>query len=355
MLETSAQLTAGDRVLVTRLDYLGDVILSLPLVDAIHERYPGVSIDYLTRKPAADLLAGDNRFEKVFAQEPGVSQWLRLVRTLRERRYHAVIDLYSNPRSAWLCWLTRAAVRVGADRRGRRHLYTHPTRVPDHIRSATEFHVHYGRPLGIESEPGKPKVIVAAEDRSRAQAALRVAGLKAGGRVICIHPGGKWAVKRWPAGRFARLAIRIRDELDCAVVVLSGPGEEEHTREVSARAAGSVVTLPVLPIRTVAGVVEQMDAVVACDGGIMHLSAGVGTPTVGIFGSAEHEVWFPYRPFGPYRPAFVDVDCRPCHRHICPLGHTNCLNGLGEDAVLAEVVEVLSQRSVEGGQIVEGD
>jgi heptosyltransferase-2 len=81
----------------------------------------------------------------------------------------------------------------------------------------------------------------------------------------------------------------------------------------------------------------------ACDGGVMHLAAALGTPTVGIFGSSEPEVWFPYTGSGPYAAAYIDVPCRPCHQHVCPLGHTRCLNELGAAQVATQVMQVLKQ------------
>lgn len=341
-------IAAGDRVLITRLDYLGDVILSLPLVDAVRDKYPDVSIDYLTRNPAAELLATDDRFDRVFVQEPGVAQAARLIRMLRERRYRAVVDLYSNPRSAWLSRLSGAPVRVGGNRRGRRHLYTHPVDVPPQIRSAVSFHLQYGRTLGIEETMGRPVLSGGVADRHHARESLRDAGVAVDRPIIGIHPGGKWPVKRWPADRFGELARKIERELGATVAVLSGPGEEQHTRSVCSLAGSNARPLPVLPIRTVAGVIGEIDALVACDGGIMHLSAALGTPTVGIFGSAEPEVWFPYESFGPYRAAFIPVECRPCHRHVCPLGHTKCLNELSVELVFRRLSGVLKGREHAG-------
>jgi len=72
----------------------------------------------------------------------------------------------------------------------------------------------------------------------------------------------------------------------------------------------------------------------------MHTAVAVGTPTVGIFGSSQPAVWFPYESAGPYRAAHIDVECRPCHRHVCPLGHTRCLNELDPERV-AVLVETL--------------
>lgn len=332
-----AALVAGDRVLVTRLDYLGDVVLSLPLVDAIRREIPGVVVDYLARRPGADLLEGDDRFERVFAldRNDGVAASARLVTALRRRRYRAVVDLYSNPRSAWLSWLTGAPTRVGSDRRGRRHLYTHALRVKPSVRSATAHHLAFGAPLGVHGEggPGKPSIVARESERTEARRILAGAGVEPGARVVGIHPGGKWSVKRWPTGSFAALVRAARERLGAAVVVFTGPGEPEHTEALRAVVGDGVGYLDVLPIRTVAAVLSELDAMVACDGGVMHVSVAVGTPTVGVFGSSEPEIWFPYEGLGPYRAAYLPLECRPCHRHECPLGHTRCLNALEPEQV----------------------
>ena len=104
-----------------------------------------------------------------------------------------------------------------------------------------------------------------------------------------------------------------------------------------AKGFGVQVRLDAMDIRTTAAVISRLDAMVACDGGIMHTAVAVGTPTAGIFGSSQSSVWFPYQSFGPFRPAQIDVPCRPCHRHVCPLGHTRCLNELAP----AHVADVL--------------
>lgn len=336
---------AGDRVLVTRLDFLGDVVLSLPLVDAIAATHPGVEIDYLTRRPAADLIAPEERFARVFVLErgAGVGDSLRVIRALRRRRYRAVVDLYSNPRSAWISWLTGAPIRVGGDRRGRRHLYTHALPGDPAVRSASEFHLRYGRPLGADGAAGKPTLSLRDDELARARRALGQVGLGEGQRVVGVHPGGKWSVKRWPTASFAALTTLIRDRLGATVVAFTGPGEEEHTEALRREARGEVACLPVLPVREFAAVVASLDAMVACDGGAMHVAVAVGTPTVGIFGSAEPDVWFPYEQLGPYRAAYREMDCRPCHRHECPLRHTECLNALSAESVLAVLASVMNE------------
>lgn len=331
--------TPADRILVTRLNFLGDVVLSLPLVDALRARFPGTEIDYLTRDAGAGLLAGDARFARVFRLRSGTAEALRLVRSLRARRYRAVIDLYANPRSAWLTWLSGAPVRVGVDRRGRRHLYTHPVSVPAAVRRVTDIFLRYGEPLGVRGEAGVPVLRVGDAEARAADDVLRDAG--ASGRIIGVHPGGKWRVKRWPASHFAELIRLLRARGD-EVVVFTGPDEPDATVALRERVGDAARYLPVMGVREMAAVISRLDGMVACDGGVMHVSVAVGTPTVGVFGSSEPAVWFPYPERGPWRAAAIDVDCRPCHRHVCPLGHTRCLNDLGAARVAGRLDEALA-------------
>ncbi len=334
--------SSRDRILVTRLNYLGDVVLSLPLVDALRGRFPGVEIDYLTRRPGADLLAPDARISRVLALEPGTG-WLGLVRTMRSRRYRAAIDLYSNPRSAWLTWASGAPLRIGGDRRGRRHLYTHPVSVPASVRRVTDIFLRYGAPLGLEGAAGKPRLEFGAAELERAGAVLDSLGIS-GGPVIGVHPGGKWSVKRWHTAGFAELISILRRDAGAVVLVFTGPGEEDATDSLRRIAGGEAIYAPVMGVRELAAVIARLDAMVACDGGVMHVSAAAGTPTVGIFGSSEPDIWFPYTGAGPYEAAYIDVECRPCHRHECPLGHTRCLNELTAQAVTERVMRVLDAR-----------
>ncbi len=338
-MSTPIALRAGDRVLVTRLNYLGDVVLSLSMVDALRAAHPGIEIDYLTREPAATLLRGDARFARVLAWRDGVRASAGMVATLRARRYRAVIDLYSNPRSAWLSWLSGAPVRIGGNRRGRRLLYTHRIQAPAGA-SVMDIFMEYAKPLGVQGPTTKPVLRISEAERDAAEAILENARAAASSSPrVGVHPGGKWPVKRWPAAKFAELIERI-EKTGARVVLFTGPDERDATAEV-ARNAGHASVLDPLDIRTTAAVMSRLDAMVACDGGIMHTSVAVGTPTVGIFGSSQSSVWFPYQSFGPYHPAEIDVPCRPCHRHECPLGHTRCLNDLTA-AHVASVLETIS-------------
>jgi ADP-heptose:LPS heptosyltransferase len=207
--------------------------------------------------------------------------------------------------------------------------------------------------LGISAVPTRPVIVPGPEDKKEARVLLKSHGVRLDANpqeeknaepIIGIHPGGKWDVKRWPTGHFAGLIDKIKKKRSAQVVLLTGPDEAGPTERLVEKYGAEVVRLPPLPVRTVAAVLSEFDAAVACDGGVMHLSVAVGTPTVGIFGSSEPEIWFPYEPFGPFAAALVPLDCRPCHQHLCPLGHTDCLNKLLPDLVLEKLTLVMDEQ-----------
>ena len=123
------------------------------------------------------------------------------------------------------------------------------------------------------------------------------------------------------------------------LVVMIGPGEERYQSALRDHIGDRAIYLPTLPIRDTAAVIGALDGMVVCDGGIMHVAVAVGTPTVGIFGSAEPDIWFPYEEHGPYAPVWLDIECRPCHSHVCD--HLSCLRGLTAEAVEDKLLGVM--------------
>ncbi len=328
------------KILVTRLRYLGDVILTTPVLAALKSRYPEARIDYLTEEPYGPVLEENPHIDEIVTTAgtfPGT------VARIRKRRYTAALDLFYNPRSAWLLFLSRIPVRVGGARRWRRRLYTHTFTVPARVRSAVSHHLFPLRMLGTAEKESLPRVYIGEEERERGRRLLLE---KAGrsDRFVALHSGGTWQAKRWSPARFARLADRIIDESDRTPLLVTGPGEEGIVNEVVAlsKSRERPRALPVMPIRSLAACLLHADAVVANDGGVMHLAVALGRPTVGVFGPTEPDIWFPYEGNGPFAVATLREECAPCHRHECD--DPKCLDGLDPCMVFEKLEDVLSWR-----------
>jgi heptosyltransferase-2 len=334
------------RILVARPRFLGDVILSTPLLSNLRRHFPEAEIDYLTHAAHAPVLRGNPDLDRVWAiapggGAPGAARYLRLVRRLRRRRYDWYLDLLFNPRTALLGRWIGAGLRVGGDRPSRRRHYHVIFGHPGKLRSAVGVHLEALRALGYDAREGPTRVVLSDQEVQRGRERLVAAGFDPERPPVLVLPGGRWPSKRWPTGHFARFCDLVRD-LEGVPAALLASKVERRIAEETARRAGPAAArlLPSLPLREAAAVVAASRAVVANDGGMLHLAVALGRPTVGIFGPTETDLWFPYEGKGPYRLAYRDIPCRPCHRHEC--GHTSCLTELPPAAVLEALEAVAS-------------
>lgn len=332
------------RILATRLRYLGDVILTTPAVAALKARYPRAEIWYLVEEPYAAVLEGNPDLAGIIALRRGPGGTLAALRRLRRLRFAAAVDWFYNPRSAWLLFLAGIPVRIGGSRRWRRRLYTHVARPAEGSRSAVAHHVAALRDLDASAPETLPRVHIATNEVNEGRGIVeRALGRSTdGGPVIAFHPGGTWPAKRWPPERFGALARLARERLGASVVALTGPGEEEIAAAAEGSSGGALAALTPVPVRTAASIIAACDALVANDGGIMHLGVALEKPTVAVFGPTEVDIWFPYEGRGPFAVATRTPPCAPCHKHYCE-SHA-CLAELGTEAVLARLEEVLAWR-----------
>jgi len=333
------------RILVTRLRQIGDVILTLPVVEALHRAFPGARIDYLAEEGPAQAAEGHPAIDRVLALGRGPVAALLpappgLLVRLRGARYDWVVDLYGNPRSAALARWTGAPVRIGPDRRGRRRLYTHPVPSPGAV-PAVAHHLAMLAAVGIEAPPAAPRLHLAPAELERGRGLLEGA-LPSDGSRVGLHVGNRWPAKRWPEERFAAL-LRALPRLGARGVLLAGPGEEPLARRI-AEAAGPGLPAPViagLPLREYWGVIAALDALVTNDGSPLHAGPALGVPTVGILGPTEPEIWFPYDPRDGHQLLCREIWCRPCHRHECD--RLDCMDWIEVADALAAVRRALGR------------
>lgn len=333
------------RILVTRLRYLGDVIITTPVLSALKKRYPSAEIHYLAEARYAPVLYENPFLDRVIELSPGLVSSASVIRTLRKGNFLAALDLFYNPRSALLLYLSGVPVRVGGSRRWRRRLYTETFSVPKEVRSTVRYYLHTLKTFDVDAEEELPRLYLTDGERTAGAELLEsaVAGGTAGSPVIAVHPGGTWPSKRWKPESFARLASILVKRFQTIVVIITGPGEAEIAEAVRSTSGDGVFVLPLVPVRTLAAVLDSCSAVVANDGGVLHMAVALGRPTAGIFGPTEPDIWFPYEGRGPFVLVTRNEDCAPCHKHYCD--DLRCLEEIEPEQVVGKVEEVLNWRS----------
>jgi lipopolysaccharide heptosyltransferase II len=313
------------RVLAIKLWGLGNLVMIVPILDALRRAAPGVEIDFLTLEANRPLLTRSGVVERVFGFEVrsyaalARSLWAAL-RALRARRYDLVIDFEQFAKlSAIAAYASGAPRRVGFDTDGQRRgaLYTSRVAYADgeHMR---QVFLRLLRPLGIEASLRPPSFAIEPAERARARELLAAAGV-AGDHfpIVALHVGSGPSstgvpLKRWPVESFAALAdaLVLRHG---AAVVFTGHGDEERglVREAVERMRQPAIdACGRLGLGDLLALLEACDFVVSNDTSVMHLANAVGTPVAALFGPTSPQQ------YGPWNPGdlvfWQGLFCSPC-------------------------------------------
>ncbi len=332
------------RVLITRMKFIGDVVLTTPVIRSLRHALPDAYIAYMGDAGAVSLLERNPHLNEIIPFDfsaPTLLEQPRVAWQLRRRKFDMVIDLFGNPRSALLTRLSGARVRVGLDRPGRGRFYTVRVQDAPRRKTAVEFHEQFLEAVGITPVHHTPEIFLSAEER-------RVGGeaLGGGGRVVVLHPGATWPAKKWRLEGFAGVALRLQKEHNAEVVLTGGPKDAEVVQQVCALAGGALRRFIGLPLRQLAALYAAADVVVSNDAGSMHIAAAAGTPTIGLFGPGEEDIWFPYDPASGHTALRKDVPCHPCHLDVCTregAGFMECMKLLTVDDVTRAVEAALNR------------
>ncbi len=340
-------------ILIVKLSAIGDVIHTLPALNAIRRQYPAASITWLVEADAADLLTGHEALDRVLVSNRkawgrGLLSrfWLnqlkeirRFVKALRDTRYDIIFDFQALIKSGILIWLCRGERKIGFDRgmahAEESHLFLNE-RVPpvDMDHHALLRQMMMLRAAGIEADEIVYNLPITRTDRDQAARLLVQGGVNPSLPVAGINPGAKWGTKLWSERRFAELADRLVQEFRFQVVFTGSEADLAMTRRIEALMTVQAVNLAgKTGLKTLAALYEKMSLLISTDTGPMHLGAAVGIPVVAIFGPTA-----PWRtgPFGlGHHVVRADRDCSPCFKRTC--GKEDCMDQI----LVADVIEAV--------------
>jgi ADP-heptose:LPS heptosyltransferase len=332
------------RVLIVRPRFLGDVCLTLPVVDAVRHACPDVRLAYVVEPESAPLLADDPRVAERFVVErsAGSSATLELIRRLRRFAPDVAIDLFCNPRTAVWTRASGARVRVGYPFKGwRSALYTHHAR--PRTLSAIGFHLASVAALGWPAPDAVPRLAIPTARQAEAEAALAAIGVTPGATLVGFHPGARWETRRWAPERFAALAARFLETTPGGVALVSGgPGEAARVDGIVSRLDSSRARAIIgWPIARFVALQSLCSAFVCGDTGPLHTAVAAGAPTLGLMSRNRPAMFFPYPGTLGHRAFYARVECSPCHRDRCD--DLRCLDRLDVEGAWTLLREMLAR------------
>jgi ADP-heptose:LPS heptosyltransferase len=278
------------RILVSRTDKIGDLLLSLPVFQSLKASFPRARITALVSHYAAEVVRDHPAVNRVELYDPGESI-LGLAGRIRKMKADAFVALYPRPRIALAAALAGVRMRVGTAYRWYSFLFNRRVKVHRSAcdRHEAEYNLDLARVLGASRIMERIRLPLRREHLRFAARYLKRAGVKHHEKVVAVHPGHKKSALNWSVKRYAEAVSRMARWRNVRVL-LTGSREE---RPLLSRLSGLVSDLPrrkrpivmagECGLKELAALYKRCSAFLSGSTGTMHLAASVGTPVVALF------------------------------------------------------------------------
>jgi lipopolysaccharide heptosyltransferase II len=340
------------RILLIKLRALGDVILSTPVAWNLRQAFPKAHIAFLTEDGGAELLKDDPAINEVIVfpgqvirTRWGFAKWWeewRFIAHLRTKKFDWAIDLFGNPRSAWMTFLSGAKTRVGFAYHFRKWAYTIkvPPKNPQYV---VDFNLDALRVMEVPALDSSIRVYLSEMDKAFAEDFWRKTGLAGETPVMGLFPGGGWESKRWGLKGFAKVGDALKQEFGAKVLLIGGKKEEQDLEQIAGMMEKRPAILSEATLGQLAAVTAKLAMWIGNDSGPKYLAVAFGVPTVTIFGPTDAANATP--PGGKHLAVMAEVPCLVCNQTTCPFRagderHQQCMKKISSTQVMAAVRQI---------------
>ena len=333
------------RILIIHTAFIGDIVLSTPLIKKLRDTYPKAEIAYLTTPVGASILRNNPYLTHIIeydkrGEHKGLKGFWTMAKRLKMESYNLVITPHRYLRSTFLTFLTGAPIRRGYDNATASFLYNekfHYDKNKHEVEKLLSFvPKNEGKRYEIELFPKeleKIKVDELLKNRKK--------------KLVVIAPGSKWFTKKWPLEYF-NIVIKELEKRDDTTVVIVG-GKEEQLLNIPLRTT-SIDLRGRTTLLELAEVIKRADIVLTNDSSPIHIaSAFENVKILAIFGPTVKS--FGFFPWSKNSEVFEveNLKCRPCSIHggnSCPKKHFKCMLDIKPEAVLEEINKSLESEEI---------
>jgi lipopolysaccharide heptosyltransferase II len=353
------------KLLVVKLDHLGDVVTATPVFRELREAYPDARIDALVGSWAQGLLSGNPFLDRILIYDStlfsrsegsrrGFRQRFRQMRAIAAHRYTHIIELRGDSWTLLLPFLSGTTRRVD---RGTVRLESWLTRhmwafggappAPDPVHEVETNLVVIQPLLGLNgpqplptTDSNRVEVFVTDPDRLALAMRTRALGIPDDAPLVVIHPGASWRPRAWRPERFAEVARELLDRYPVHVCFVGATEDADIADRIAIlvqdRRAHFLFELRLVETATL---IERSVLFLGSDSGIVHLAAACGTPVIALYGPQDPRRFRPWsdRAIVHHKP----VPCFPCKQKVCVVPHNPCVNLIYVEDVMRSAESVL--------------
>jgi len=325
------------KILVIQTAFLGDVVLTLPMVQVLKRENPDCEIDFLCI-PAMEVLFKNNPLlNKVIVYDKRGSDSFSKIKSEIKGKYDVVISPHRSTRSALLAYFSKAKKRITFDKSSLSFLYTDKVKYVQGIHEI-QRNLSLLNPLGI-NEDGiiKPELFLSDIEKNSIDKFLNDNGVN-NEKLIGLAPGTVWFTKQYPKEKFVKVLNLLKDS-DASVILIGGKDDIEHGKYLKDNSSNKniVDAIGMLNVLESAELIKRCEVLITNDSAPLHLANAVETRVVSIFGATIPQ--FGFFPYG-VNDTILETEglkCRPCSIHggnKCPIGTFICMNNIQEEKIV---------------------
>jgi len=335
------------KILIIQTAFLGDVVLSTPLIRAVKKKYQHSKIFFLLIPQSKELLQNNPHLDGIIVydkkdKEKGVLSFIALARKIRASGFDLALIPHRSFRSALLAYLARIPQRVGFDKSSGAFLLTKKIKYIQNQSEAKRNLSLLGGGLYSEDDC-LPELFPSEDDFKYIEELFKNWDVRREDKIVGIAPGSVWNTKRWLPERFGEVAEALIVKLGAKVIFIGGKEDEKLCLEI----ASNMKSKPLIaagktsPLQSVT-LISRCKVIISNDTAPMHMAVAMRVPVVAIFGSTIPE--FGFAPNGKNDLVIQkEIYCRPCGIHgrkKCPEKHFRCMKEITAEEVF-EAVEKL--------------
>lgn len=333
------------KILIMRLRYIGDVLLTVPAIRAVRERFPNSKISFLANPGTATILEGNPLMDEIINYD--YKHTLSFLNQLRKQHFDMTIDLAGFDRSAIACFATGARYRLaphikGEGFFGKKFCFTHLAKPPDRMKHKVEQYLSTVQDFGMITQDLSIPIFLRSEEKEYIDKLLQKEKMDTNNIIVHCHPVARYKEKLWGFDKMAQTIDYLQKKAGCRVVITAS-SDEQDTQQIN-EIRKYLQTQPVFlvgetTVRQVAALSARSNLFFGLDSGIMHIAASMGTPVVALFGSSSVIHW---RPWGEGHKVMSDQRLDEPYKHPRPT--SSGFNPFLEQLQVQEVIDVLDKK-----------
>lgn len=313
-------------ILVVNINWLGDAVFSTPVFKALKDNFPKARITCLCVPRIKKVLESCSFIDHLVIydeQKTHFWPWAKwnFINYLKSQKFDAAFLLHRSVTRGLLVYLAGIPLRIGYCKAS--WLLTHPIEYQEEGIHRTDLYLQILEGYGLKVTDRTYQLVLNPQDSLQLNELLKNKGIKENEKIIVLHTGGNWELKRWPAVYFAHLIKGIRERFKVKVILSGAQSDLNLCQTINDQAEGQgIIVAGETTLGASLALFKRAQVVVSADSGPLHLAHSIGANVIGIFGPTRPEITGP-RGKGKAQVLFKDVGCNkaPCY-------HLSCLSNL---------------------------